>query len=65
MTPLPRSLSNRLLFWQCICAGGILLASGLFFYGELRQIVISSMDRTLHAKAQIFTGLLHEEHGRV
>jgi hypothetical protein len=38
---------------------------GLFFCGGLRQIVVSSVDRTLHAKAQIFTGLMHEEHGRV
>jgi len=65
MTLFPRSLTGRLLFWQITGAAGILLALGLFFYGELRQIVVSSVDRTLHAKAQIFTGLMHEEHGRV
>lgn len=65
MTLLPRSLTGRLLVWQSAGATAILLALGLFFYGELRQIVVSSVDRTLHAKAQIFTGLLHEEHGRV
>ena len=65
MTLLPRSLTGRLLFWQIAGATGILLALGLFFYGELRQIVVSSVDRTLHAKAQIFTGLMHEEQGRV
>jgi heavy metal sensor kinase len=64
MILLPRSLTGRLLFWQIAGATGILLALGLFFYGELRQIVVSSVDRTLHAKAQIFTGLMHEEHGR-
>ena len=65
MTLFPRSLTGRLLFWQIAGATGILLVLGLFFYGELRQIVVSSVDRTLHAKAQIFTGLMHEEHGRV
>ena len=65
MTSPLRSLTGRLLFWQIAGATGILLALGLFFYGELRQIVVSSVDRTLHAKAQIFTGLMHEEHGRV
>jgi heavy metal sensor kinase len=62
---LPPSLSGKLLFWQITCSAGILLAMVLFFYGELRQIVFASTDQTLHAKAQIFTGLLHEEHGRV
>lgn len=63
MTLLPRSISGRLLLWQITGVTTILLALGLFFYGELKQIVVSSVDRTLHAKAQIFTGLLHEEHG--
>jgi heavy metal sensor kinase len=61
----PRSLAGRLLFWQISCATGILLALGLFFHGELRQIVVSSVDRNLHAKAQIFTGLVHLEQGEV
>ena len=65
MTLLPRSIAGRLLFGQIAGVSAFLLALGLFFYGELRQIVVSSVDRTLHAKAQIFTGLLHEEHGRV
>ncbi len=62
---LPRSIAGRLLFWQIAVITTILLALGLFFYSELREIVVTSVDRTLHAKAQIFTGLLHEEHGKV
>lgn len=66
MMPLyPRSIAGRLLLWQISGVTAILLALGLFFYHELTQIVVSSVDRTLHAKAQIFTGLLHEEHGFV
>jgi heavy metal sensor kinase len=65
VTLLPRSIAGRLLLWQIAGVTTILMALGLFFYGELKQIVVSSVDRTLHAKAQIFTGLLHEEHGIV
>jgi len=65
VTPLPRSLAGRLLAWQSAAAAAIVLALGLFFHGELRQIVLSAVDRALHSKAQIFTGLLHEEHGQV
>lgn len=65
MTLVPRSIAGRLLFWQITGVTVILLALGGFFYGELRQIVVSSVDSTLHAKAQIITGLLHEEHGMV
>jgi heavy metal sensor kinase len=65
VTLLPRSIAGRLLLWQITGVTTILLALGLFFYGELKQIVVSSVDSTLHAKAQIFTGLLHEEHGIV
>ena len=65
MTSPPRAIAVRLLLWQVSGVTAILLALGLFFYGELSQIVVSSVDRTLHAKAQIITGLLHEEHGKV
>ncbi|MFZ4856637.1 MAG: sensor histidine kinase [Desulfuromonadaceae bacterium] len=65
MTGPAPAIAARLLIWQVSGVTAILLALGLFFYGELSQIVVSSVDRTLHAKAQIFTGLLHEEHGKV
>jgi heavy metal sensor kinase len=65
MRLLPCSISGRLLLWQISGVTAILLALGFFFYHELKQIVVSSVDQTLHAKAQIFTGLLHEEHGFV
>jgi heavy metal sensor kinase len=61
--PTP-AIAAQLLIWQVSGVTAILLALGLFFYGELSQIVVSSVDSTLHAKAQIFTGLLHEEHGK-
>ena len=65
MTRPAPAIAARLLIWQVFGVTAILLALGLFFYGELSQIVVSSVDRTLHAKAQIFTGLLHEEHDKV
>jgi len=65
MTRPAPAIAARLLIWQVSGVTAILLALGLFFYGELSKIVVSSVDRTLHAKAQIFTGLLHEEHGKV
>jgi len=65
MTFLPHSLTGRLLFWLSVGAAGMLLVLGFFFHGELRRLVIASVDTTLHSKAQIFTGLLHEEHGEV
>ena len=37
----------------------------MFLYEKVGNIVISSVDRTLHSKLQIITGLLHEEHGSV
>ncbi len=65
MNVFPGSLSGRLILWQATCATGILLLLLSFFYMELRNIVLGSIDESLHSKAQIFTGLLHAEHGKV
>jgi heavy metal sensor kinase len=61
----PRSMTGRLV--AGLFAGTILVLStmGLFMYGEVEDIVIASVDRTLHSKLQMLTGLLHEEYGRV
>ncbi|HEX9022554.1 MAG TPA: ATP-binding protein [Geobacteraceae bacterium] len=59
-----RSISGRLVIWLFLCTSVVLITTGIFLYGEIGRIVITSVDRTLHSKLQIITGLLHEEHGR-
>jgi len=65
MIKLPKSISGRLLFWQTTGVTVILLTLGIVIHAEIKEIVVSSMDRALHSKARIFTGLLHNEHGTV
>jgi heavy metal sensor kinase len=65
MTLPLRSISGRLVFWFFICTSIVLISVGLFLYERVGNIVISSVDRTLHSKLQIMTGLLHEERGAV
>jgi signal transduction histidine kinase len=38
---------------------------GFVLYEKIKNIIIASMDYTLHSKVQILTGLLHEEHGAI
>jgi signal transduction histidine kinase len=65
MTLLPRSIAGRLVFWFFVCTTVVLISVGMFLYAKVGNIVISSVDRTLHSKLQIITGLLHEEGGSV
>lgn len=48
-----------------LCTTIVLVSVGMFLYDRVGDIVLSSVDRTLHSKLQIITGLLHEEKGRV
>lgn len=43
----------------------LLIATSLFLYYQVKEIVFGAVDRTLHSKAQVVSGLLHEEHGTV
>ena len=65
MTLPLRSITGRLVFWFFVCTSIVLILVGVFLYERIGNIVISSVDRTLHSKLQIITGLLHEEHGTV
>ena len=65
MTLPIRSITGRLVFWFFICTSIVLISVGAFLYERVGNIVISSVDRTLHSKLQIITGLLHDEHGTV
>ncbi len=62
---IPRSIAGRLLFWQTAGVTVIMLTLGLILYVEIKEIVFTSMDRSLHSKVQIFSGLIHDEHGTV
>ncbi len=65
MTIVPRSITGRLFLWLFLGGAVVLMSAGLFLDSEVRKIVIESVDRTLHSKRQMITGLLHEEHGGI
>ncbi len=43
----------------------LLIAVGLFFYYDMKELVFEAVDRTLHSKAQVIAGLLHKQHNTV
>ena len=59
------SIKSRLFFWLFISTSLLLIAVGLFLYYEVKDIVLGSVDRALHARMQVVTGLLHEEHDTI
>src|SRR5512136_208421 len=65
MRLLPISITGRMISWLFLCTMVVLVSMGIFLYERVGNIVLTSMDRTLHSKLQIITGLLHEEHGLV
>jgi len=65
MTLIPRSITGRLVCWFFFSTAVVLMGIGLYLNAKVEEIVVSSVDRTLHSKLQIITGLMHEEHGTV
>ena len=63
MHTITRSIKGRLFIWFFLFTSILLIIFGIALQNEIKQVVYSSIDRTLHAKMQILTGLLHEEHG--
>ena len=61
----PRSIKGRLVLWLFFGAALVLTVAAVFLYNEIGNIVIGSVDRTLHSKRQMITGLLHQEHGGI
>lgn len=61
----PRSITGSLVIWLFFGTAVVLTVAAAFLYGEVREIVIGDLDRTLHSKRQMVTGLFHEEHGGV
>ncbi len=65
MRRAPKSIKGRIFLWLFTFTSLLLIAAGLFLYHEVREIVMGAMDRTLHSKVQVITGLLHEEHDSI
>jgi heavy metal sensor kinase len=65
MRLLPTSITGRLIVRLRLGAALILVTAGIFLFNEVRDLVISSVDNTLHSKRQMVTGLLCEKDGRI
>lgn len=61
MRVMPNSIQGRLFLSIITFTSLLFIAVGVFIYHEVNGIVIGAVDRTLHSKAQVITGLLHEE----
>jgi len=60
-----RSIAVRLVFWLFLWTTLVMVSVGGILYQGVGKMLMSSVDRTLHSKLQIITGLLHEENGNV
>lgn len=58
-----KSIKGRLFLWFFTFSSFFLIILSIFLYYKIKDIVFSSIDKTLFSKSQIITGLLHEEHG--
>ncbi len=60
-----RSIKGRLFAWSFSFIAATLLAMGVFLYHEVEVIILESVDKALHSKEQLITGLLHEENNNI
>lgn len=65
MIIFPKSIKGRLFYWFFISSSTLLVSLGIVLYYESKNVILSSIDQTLHSKMQLLTGLLHEEHGKI
>lgn len=65
MRGMPNSIQGRLFLSIITFTSLLFIAVGAFIYREVNGIVIGAVDRTLHSKAQVITGLLHEENNTI
>jgi signal transduction histidine kinase len=65
MTLPSRSITVRLVFWLFLWTTVVMVSVGGILYHGIGKMLMSSVDRTLHSKLQIITGLLHEENGKI
>ena len=59
------SIKGRLFVWIFSFTSLFLIALGLVIYHEVREIVFGVADLTLHAKAQMISGLVHQEENEI
>lgn len=60
-----KTIKGRLFAWSFSFIATLLLAMGIFFNHEVEGIILESVDKVLHSKEQLITGLLHEEHNNI
>lgn len=60
-----KSIKGRLFGWSFSFIAAMLLAMGIFLYHEVEKIILESVDKALHSKEQLITGLLHQEHNNI
>ena len=65
MNTAPRSIAARIVGGVFVSITAILLLAGWILSGKMEQLALDSLDRSLHSKLQLITGLLHEEHGGI
>lgn len=56
-----KSIKGKLSFLFFTFTSLLLITVSLVLYFEVRAVIFDSIDKTLHSKAQLFTGLLHME----
>ncbi len=60
-----RTIKGRLFAWSFSFIATMLLAMGVFLYHEVEELILESVDKALHSKEQLITGLLHQEHNNI
>ena len=60
-----KSISGRLVAGFFAFSSLLLVTVGLFIHHEVKSMITDSVEHTLHSKAQMIAGLLHEEHERI
>jgi hypothetical protein len=56
------SIGGRLVLGLFAFSSLLLLTVGLLIHHEIKSMLMSSVEHTLHSKTQMIVGLLHEEH---
>jgi heavy metal sensor kinase len=60
-----KSINGRIFFFLLSFTSLLLITAGFFFYYKARELAFDAVDRTLHSKAQVISGLIHRERNAV
>lgn len=61
MIRLPNSIRGRLFLWFFTFTSLLLIVFGFSIYYRVKDAIFSSIDNTIHSKAQLIEGLVHVE----